>query len=440
MNSIVILLLIAAQPVITAWGAPPNEKNSGQYLEVSLNKGQSLPPGGETDLREREKALQYGLKHSPQLKVWKTRLARASAILKGARIFPNNPELGVEGGVRIPPAGDNASPSPQGGVELSLAFPIGGRWGRKIRWAKAQLLRIKSEWNAALFRYKLRFHQTWNSASAAALLWHKQREVTEFFLRLEKLTEKRFKHGAATKLDLKLIRASRQQSQLATAQSSLRLQQINTELKILAGLPPEQKKLPWKIGPLPALPPPPDLNQLFQKQREAHPTLMAAKAAIEQARAALSLAHSEAVPDLTLALRYSYEEREHVVMGALSIPLPLFWRNQGEIGAKKAELQRAKLLYSQLQYRLREQLKRDFSAYKTSLQMVKILKQRIQTVRQLAEMSEKGLAQGTFSIFQVVTAHQRILQNRLLYVQTLAEAHKNYLQLCRTAGILPEYK
>ena len=82
---------------------------------------------------QRLKILAYALQHNPGLRAFQARVKRARAALKGSRAFPNNPTLSAGGGAQFPanstPAsGQTSSILPRASADLSLAFPIGGRF------------------------------------------------------------------------------------------------------------------------------------------------------------------------------------------------------------------------------------------------------------------------------------------------------------------------
>ena len=145
-------------------------------------------------------------------------------------------------------------------------------------------------------------------------------------------------------------------------------------------------------------------------------------------------------PDLTISLGYSLEDNNHIVRGSISIPLPLFWRNQSQIGQNHARLRRARLLLARQRFLVRQRILQAYTRYQMNLRMIRLFKKQFQTVQARSRLIEKGLRQGSFSVFQALTAQRGILQSQLLNLQNIQKAHGSYIQLCQAAGLLPVYK
>src|SRR5262249_25303717 len=76
---------------------------------------------------------------------------------------------------------------------------------------------------------------------------------------------------------------------------------------------------------------------------ESHPEIRAAEVGISRAQLSLRRAEVERTPNVTLAGGYSrnFNDRENQATYQVSVPLPVWNRNQGNIHAAQAELGRA---------------------------------------------------------------------------------------------------
>lgn len=74
------------------------------------------------------------------------------------------------------------------------------------------------------------------------------------------------------------------------------------------------------------------------------PDLAALRAEVIAAEADLALANRTAMPDLQLGVQYSHEVDKDVVLGTLTIALPLFHRNAGARRSARAAVKRARLV------------------------------------------------------------------------------------------------
>ena len=102
------------------------------------------------------------------------------------------------------------------------------------------------------------------------------------------------------------------------------------------------RNLTTVVGNLRDLPGVPSLEEL-NRRLENNPELARWTTELEQRRAALKLEKSRAIPDLTAGLGYRRlsGSDDNALVGGISIPLPLFNRNQGNIREAEYRLARA---------------------------------------------------------------------------------------------------
>ncbi len=86
------------------------------------------------------------------------------------------------------------------------------------------------------------------------------------------------------------------------------------------------------------------LESLLQAARRERLEVLLSHALVEQARAKLSLDQSQAHPDWSLLWGYKRTAGLNTLMAGISVPLPLFDRNQGTIASDSSELERAQSL------------------------------------------------------------------------------------------------
>lgn len=385
----------------------------------------------------RVQAIAYAYKHNPKLLAFRARLRKALARFKGSQVYPNNPTLSASGGVQLPETGPG-SLLPRVSANLSLALPVGGRWGKKQQWAKAQFERVKTEWTLRKFQLALQIHRAWNKM-VVAQQQHKLRIVISAFLqRLAKLTRARIKQGVGNQLELQLALASELRATQARLDAGALYRQRKQQVGALLGHP-NVAALRFQHGALPAPVKAPSLSSLLRKSMPRHPRLQLARAVLKQSQNGLRWQQAKAIPDLTVSLGYSLEDGAHVVTGGLSIPLPLFWRNQGGIGQQRARIQQAQRLLISQRYQLRQKMKQALTHYQNDLVVLRIFRQRLQSAKAQFNLIEKGLKLGVFTPFQTLTAQRSIVGSQLQQLQLVSHALTHYLEVCEAAGVLPAW-
>lgn len=311
-------------------------------------------------------ALRLAERASPAVKLREAQLAAAEGAREQASaFFASNPELSVEQSNTQPrrlPSLDVRS----NGWLLGIAQPIeiGGQQMRRREAAAASLAALRAEIEDARRLARgdaaIRFY----AVLAAQRRIQIELRSTELFDSTAQAIAKRRAAGEDTRLDanIAVVEAERARNALAVARerwldargdlaTSLRLP--TSELPAVAGelgggLAPEGTS-----GADPALPY--SLDQLVAAARVL-PGLRGLAAREDAARARLGVERASRLPDLTVGLKVGREgpssARARVTMLTLSVPLPLFNRNQAGIGqaltdVSTTEIERASVIRDQ---------------------------------------------------------------------------------------------
>jgi cobalt-zinc-cadmium efflux system outer membrane protein len=179
----------------------------------------------------------------------------------------------------------------------------------------------------------------------------------------------------------------------------------------------------------------------------ASPEIKRAKAGVERAKAALARARAERIPDVFVrgAFGYSTEPFETLagtVKGKtgpeasieVGVRLPLFNRNQGNIGSAEAELTSAENELKRQELALRARLALAFSPYRDSLRTVQEYKQNIMPRAQKAyELYVAKYQEMAAAYPQVIISKRTLFQARVSYTDALVVLHQN---AARIQGLL----
>ncbi len=387
----------------------------------------------------RSQAIDYAYKHNPTLLVFRAKIRRALARFKGSKIFPNNPRLTALGGAQLPSASPSASPLlPRVATRLFLPLPVGGRWGKKQRWAKAQLQRVRAEMKLRKYHLSIQIHRAWNKAAVARKRYLLQRNIAAFLKRLANLSRKRLKQGVGNQLEYQLAITSELRATQAEYNASANYRQQRQQLSALLGWP-TPATLQIQNDTIPEPPAAPSLSALLRRNLPNHPILLLARAALEQSKTGLLWAQAKGIPDLTVVMGYSLEDGAHIVTGGISIPLPLFWRNQGGIGQQRAKILQSKRMIVSQRFILRQKALRALSHYRNDLKVIGIFRQRLQSAQKQFSLIEKGLKLGVFTPLQTLTAQRSIVGSQLQQLQLISHALSHYVDVCEAVGLSPQW-
>jgi cobalt-zinc-cadmium efflux system outer membrane protein len=184
---------------------------------------------------------------------------------------------------------------------------------------------------------------------------------------------------------------------------------------------------------MPAAPPPIQLLERLNETAE----LRLARLQIDQREASLGLEKAQRMPDLTVSVgsQYSELERERVNVVGLSMPIPLFNRNQGNVLAAARRTDQARDLRNATELRLRTQIQTTLAQWQTANGEVNAFNQTILPAAQSAvDSATRGFEMGKFGFLDVLDAQRTLISARTEYIQAVAEATDARVRIERIFG------
>ncbi|PTT00659.1 TolC family protein, partial [Pseudomonas sp. HMWF006] len=208
------------------------------------------------------------------------------------------------------------------------------------------------------------------------------------------------------------------------------------QLAQVMGAPlPTLTKVQAPTQSMPAVPPPTKLLERLNETAE----LRLATLQIDQREASLGLEKSQRIPDLTVSIgsQYSETERERVNVVGLSMPIPLFNRNQGNVLAAARRTDQARDLRNATELRLRTEVQTSLEQWQTANGEVKAFNQTILPAAQSAvDSATRGFEMGKFGFLDVLDAQRTLIAARSQYIQAVSEATDARVRLERIFGDL----
>ena len=153
--------------------------------------------------------------------------------------------------------------------------------------------------------------------------------------------------------------------------------------------------------------------------------------------AAVVLQEAVRVPDPTLAggVRHFKESGDRAFVAAISIPLPLFDRNQGRILEARRRLAKAERERAAAESRAHAALAETVQTLTTAFAEIEALRTAIIPGAQSAfEAVGEGYRQGKFGFLDVLDAQRTFFEAKDRYVDALAAYHKGIADLERITG------
>jgi len=412
--------LLGATPAATAAEKHQEQQSQGAPAAAS-DQGGEVPPAEPT--LSLEQLEQMALESNPTLAQASAQVQAAAGRTLQAGLYPN-PSLGYSGEEISRPA----SGGEHGGfVEQTII--TAGKLGlsravfqqeqvQAEELAKAQRLRV-------LNTVRLLYYETLGAQDLVA--WRDR--LAALAQEAVGITHQLFNIGQADQPDLLQAEIEAQQAQLALAAAHANLDRAWRQLATVVGTPTLQRHaLTGKLDEaLPEL----DCNQALVTLLEDSPDLKVAKAGVQRAEAALKRAQVEWIPDLTFrgGVHYNFERsgpRERTVgpegFAELRIPFPVFNRNQGNIAAAQAELDRARQEVQRVELTLRRRLSATFAEYLTSRQTVETYRTHLLAdARKAYDLYLQRYQQMAAAYPQVLISQRTLFQAQAAYVAALMD-------------------
>jgi len=384
---------------------------------AQAGQGMSLP-----------QALSAAFANNPELAAAAREIGIAEGERTQAGLIPN-PELAWE-------VEDTRRDSSTTTVTLSQPLELGGKRAARIAVAGAgqaiARLELERQRNGLRADVVQAYHAALRAQTAVELAQQSQ-ALTERGLRV---VQGRVSAGQSSPVE-----ATRAQVQLAQAQAEQRRAETQRTvayqaLARLTGSPlatfdqlPASQLSPGQAPLADTL--------LGQVEQTAEWRLAAAQ--VERGEASLGSEKALRIPNLTVSVgsQYSREDRQRVNVVGLSMPLPLFDRNQGNVLAAARRADQARDLRNAVELRLRSETRSAVDQWRTAMQEVQAYDRTIlPAAQQAVDTATRGFEMGKFAFLDVLDAQRTLIDARGLYLQALASATDARAQVERIYGDL----
>lgn len=168
--------------------------------------------------------------------------------------------------------------------------------------------------------------------------------------------------------------------------------------------------------------------ELLLEHIEANPVLQQSSKQVAQREAMFELESARRVPDIRLgaAIRRYLELDQNTALLDMSIPIPIFDRNQGNRLEARQRIYQARDQRMAVELQLRAELTRVYESLMAAQRETQTLRDEVLPGAQKAfELTNRGYQLGKFSFLEMLDAQRVYFQNRTLYVRALA----NYQRL-----------
>jgi len=394
LNSVLPLVLTAALIGISAPSTKSQETNS-----TPTSPGVSL-----------DALVAEALEKNPELKFYETEIAAAKAGRRTAGVLANPEVSGSVGQKRVSDGGLSAE-----GLAWSVSVVQPFEWPGRLGLRKAIANRDIELAQLGYERFKVALAGRVRTL-AYGLFAAQERaaatgEVAERFKALREVLLQRDPAGLTPLLETRVIEATELNAQRKASDATLAAQAALLELNQLRGVAPDTRLVVGQAQL--AFRPAEERESLTALARTNNFELRMRAVELAQQGFRVDLAKNERYPAIAVGPSYSVEnagDREQILGVAVSLPLPLWNRNGGNIEAAKARQMQAEISLNVAERDVQRQVLAAALTYETKLrEMAKWRPDSVQHFKEAAELADRHYRLGAVPISTYVELQQQYL-------------------------------
>jgi cobalt-zinc-cadmium efflux system outer membrane protein len=181
-----------------------------------------------------------------------------------------------------------------------------------------------------------------------------------------------------------------------------------------------------------------ELRKLTDQALDRHPTLRRQQRAVEQAEFTIEKERASRMPDVVVMGQYHREAGDESVTAGLSVPLPLWYRRQGEIGTAMGTHRWAQAERDRIQQELEQTITQHFQEVRTAHEQMQVFEQGLLfQAKEAFDIAQFSFRHGATGLLEVIDAQRVNRQTLLEYAQARADHSIALARLEQAAGGLP---
>ncbi len=366
--------------------------------------------------------------HAPQVVAARLAVDEARGRLLGAGLrFQTNPDVELGLGNRT----GSSARSTDLEVGVGQLFEPAGRRTARTASARAQIgarTAALDEITRAVTREVLAaFYSTLHANERIRLLT----TTEQLAVRMHEVADRRFRAGDLAVLDVNIarsavarIRANRE------ATEAVRITSLG-EIKSLLGL---EGPIAVQGSLLPVAEP--DASALAQAAM-LRPELQSLEAELQEADADTQLARTFSRPDYTIGARYEREGGDQILLGALTVSLPLFSTGQELRAVGTARATRLRTELTAARARVQTELRTALDSYARRLEALRILqREALPTLEENEALAARSFEVGQIGLPDLLLIHREIQDTQFQFLDAQLEAAFARVNVDAAAAVL----
>jgi cobalt-zinc-cadmium efflux system outer membrane protein len=393
--------------------------------EVQAEARPTSPPIPLPQQLTTEQAVDEALRRNLNLLAQRLNVSIAEALVVAARVSPN-PTLSLDvDHVNVVHISKGDLTEASGRVDVPIV--LGGKRDRRIEVANRDRTIAEAQLEDAFRRLRQDVASACVDLLQAKATLALAKDNLQTFQNLVRINERRLQAGAIAAVELKRSRVSLLQFQSSVQRAVLDLTGSKTKLKTLLGRGIETESLDIvdDLGAAPinvAL----DFPVLLQQAMGRRPDLRALEVGLVRAEADLRLQIANGIVDLSAGTEYRWSAQDHsqrLIGLFLSVPIPLYNQNAGEIARARAQLQLSSRQIDALKGDLIGEVRAAYEEFNASRELVRTIEgDLLSSAEEVRDTENKRYEAGATSFLEFLDAQRAFNEAR----QGLNDARATY--------------
>jgi len=178
-----------------------------------------------------------------------------------------------------------------------------------------------------------------------------------------------------------------------------------------------------------------ELRVLTDQALDRHPALRRQQRVVEQAEFTIEQERASRMPNVAVFGTYHRETGDESMTAGLSVPLPLWYRRQGEIGSAMGIHRQAQAERDRLQQELEQTITQYFQEMQTAQAQMQVFEQGLlHQAQEALDIAQFSFRRGATSLLEVIDAQRVNRQTLLEYAQARADHSIALARLERAVG------
>ncbi|HOK45084.1 MAG TPA: TolC family protein [Bryobacteraceae bacterium] len=266
------------------------------------------------------------------------------------------------------------------------------------------------------------------------------RETLGTFNQIVEVNTARVRAGDLAEIELIRSRLAALQYQTSIRQAELRLRTALIKLQTAMGRPRPSPTFDI-TGDLRRDPIVPSLKEFQEAALNSRPDLLALERDYQRAGAELQSQIAQSKPDLTFGaqfIRQQVNAKANSLGFSVSMPIPLFNRNQGEIARAQKERRQIELRIAALRASIAAETETAYDQYLTARSLLESIEGiMLQEARDVRDITEYTYRRGQASLLELLDAQRAFNETMQAYIDARAEYARSLYLLDSISGKVP---